>query len=657
VLPRGSESLEFSAQPRATGLVDTVHAPCTTGARLSVKVLRTAFSRVVVPVVLLLAGCEEGGRAPTLEDVDDQVVAVGDELVVNLRATDPDGDAIDYGFDADVEHIHDRADLTVRPDGTAVFRWTPLAADVGEWAFDFIASDGSDNDVVTTTIEVVSATDGTAPLFREPLGSGTTLDLGVTACLELDVVVDDPDSAAVTIGQAEPIITGAVIVQETGLSATWSWCPAKDQMAGEDRYPLVLFADDGDNEPVLKHYLIVLRHPPQPDCPGKGPSIVHEPIDMSSDAEQLEIMAEVSDDLGLAGSPIVYFSGEEPRQPIDFGALDVAEMELGNGNMREGVWTARVPNPVAGEPAGTTANLYYIISARDDDDAAGDCDHVTDAPEGAAFAMAVTNPGDEPPACEDDELEDNDTRVMASNNDPTPANTYEGLVACGGDDDWYRVVLGNEGTLGALVEGGEGANLDLGLYDRFGNVIVTSEEASSSEVVEECLEAGTYYVRVFSGGNGDNTYDMLVDVTPGMCETAACEDDSFEPDDMMGGATEVDLDAGPFEANNRMICSGDDDFYAVELDTGDTIVVDLLFTHGAANEDLDLHFFDAEGVDLTPCSEEDPWTCTPEQGQSADSNEHFEWTVEEAGCAPCSFYVAVRGYDDAENDYDIEIAK
>jgi hypothetical protein len=158
---------------------------------------------------------------------------------------------------------------------------------------------------------------------------------------------------------------------------------------------------------------------------------------------------------------------------------------------------------------------------------------------------------------------------------------------------------------------------------------------------------------VFSGGSGDNTYDMLVDVTPGACEVAACEDDSFEPDDTINGATVANL---PFDAQNRMICSGDDDVYAVELDTGDTIVVDLLFTHTLASEDLDLHFLDAGGVDLTPCSEEDPWTCTPEQGQSADSDEHFEWTVDEAGCSPCEFYVVVRGYDGSENDYDIEIA-
>jgi hypothetical protein len=426
---------------------------------------------------------------------------------------------------------------------------------------------------------------------------------------------------------------------------------------GEDRFPLVLFADDGDHEPVLKHYLVVLRHPPRPDCPGKGPTILHEPVDITGDGETIEIVAEVTDDLGLANPPIVYFTTEEPKAPIDFGALDVVEMELGSGDLLEGVWSARVPNPVAGAAAGTRANLYYIVSARDDDDAEGDCDHVTEAPEEGAFAITVESPGDEPPACADDAYEDNDSRVQASNGSAMSAGLYEGLMACAGDEDWYRVELVNEGTLGALIEGAGGANLDLGLYDRFGNAIAIDDGAGSSEVVEECLAAGTYYVRVFSGGAGESAYDLLIDIAATTCTAPSCNDDDFEPDDTIAQATPVDLDAGPYAATGRMLCSGDDDFHAVELDTGETLVVDLLFTHGSANEDLDLHFFDASGVDLTPCTEDDPWTCTPEQGQSADSNEHFEWTVDEAGCAPCSFYVSVHGYAGSENDYDIEMSK
>ena len=278
-----------------------------------------------------------------------------------------------------------------RPDGTAVFRFTPVADDVGEWAFDFIASDGSENDVVTSMIEVRPAVDGNAPVFREPSGSGTTLDLSFAACIEIDVVVDDPDSAAVTLGQTEPAIAGSQFVQATGVAGVWSWCPNKDQL-GQDRYPLTLFADDGDHEPVFKNYLIVLRSPPRPDCPGKGPVIDHTPADVDTVLD-VEIVAEVSDDLGLRDAPVVYYTTEEPKFPIDFGTLEVVEMELGSGDLESGVWTANLPNPVADAGKGATAELFYIISATDDDDKQGDCDHLTDSPEEGTYKITVGNPG------------------------------------------------------------------------------------------------------------------------------------------------------------------------------------------------------------------------------------------------------------------------
>ena len=54
-------------------------------------------------------------------------------------------------------------------------------------------------------------------------------------------------------------------------------------------------------------------------------------------------------------------------------------------------------------------------------------------------------------------------------------------------------------------------------------------------------------------------------------------------------------------------------------------------------------------------SELAPATCTPAQGQSSDDDEHLEAKVTTVGCAPCTFYVVVHGWDGAANDYDIRI--
>jgi hypothetical protein len=111
----------------------------------------------------------------------------------------------------------------------------------------------------------------------------------------------------------------------------------------------------------------------------------------------------------------------------------------------------------------------------------------------------------------------------------------------------------------------------------------------------------------------------------------------------------------PFVASNLMICSGNEDWFEVELYTGETVEVELTFAQTNASEDLDLHFHDPQGVDLTPCTEQQPWLCSTAQGQSGTSNEYYQHTITQANCAPCSFYVRVRGWAGSENDYDLKI--
>jgi Bacterial pre-peptidase C-terminal domain len=682
----------------------------------------------VVAACCLLAGCRDRGGAPTLEGIDDQLAAVGQELVLELRASDPDGDAIDYGFDTEQASIRSNGSITRRPDGTGVFRWTPLGDDIGTWYVDFSASDGDHDDVVTVTIDVRSTLgQGAVPSFREPLGSGTTLDLQHSACAEFPVVIEDEDDTEVVIAIGGAGLPGAELVQESGLTAAFSWCPSNDQIADE-RHPLVLSADDDEHDPTLKDYLIVLRKAPKPDCPGAAPVVEHTPADLES-VLAVEIAAQISDDVGLKQAPLLYWTYTAPELPVDFAAFDVLEMELASGDMTDGQWTATVDNPVAALPEGSSAAVWYVISAGDNDDTAGDCDHVTDAPTGDTFTLTVTNPGGggglgvcepcsadvqcggpddlcvglgatadtfcltdcgsdddcdadfectpvestdgmvakqcvprtgecgelPPPECSDDAFEDNDTRAQALGQSPLAAGEQDDLAACADDDDWYRVVVAGDTTIGALIDGGAASNLNVGLYDADGTAIAQAEGASSSEVVEECVEAGTYYVRVYAFGSADNTYDLLLATDAGAC-AMSCVDDDLEPDDTDTQATYAAVFPEPYETTDRMICSDDDDWYEIELYTDETVEVDLAFVDSAPDEDLDLHFHDEDGVDLTPCSEEAPGTCTAAQGQGTGSNEHYERTTVEAGCSPCTFYVRVHGWDGSENDYDLTIA-
>ncbi len=685
--------------------------------------------------------CGAGGAAPEFGGVQDQVVAVGEELVLVLPATDADGDDLTYSYDTTVPEIDTRASISVRPDGAGVFRWRPQASDVGVWFFDFSVSDGSASDVLTLSIEVKSTIgQNGAPVFREPLGTGTTLDLAVRTCVDLSIVVEDQDSSSVTISQEAPIIDGATLTSTGGLTADWSWCPTAAQIAGDDRYTLVLGADDLLNPKTVKHYLVVLRKAPKPDCPGAPPVVAHTPMDESTIAN-LTVTVDISDDRGLKREPLFYYSTTPPSTPPDLASMTQATMVLLVGDNKSGTWGADVPNPVATDPAGTIKSVYYVIVAEDDDDPKGDCDHLTQAPATASYSMKVTNPGgtggagvcescstdaqcggagdlcvrvgtaNEPfclkacagpsdcptnyscsdadvtsvdgtaarqcvpnsndcsdPAgtvCADDSFEDNDNLTEASANATLAPGSYT-MTHCpapvGDDEDWYKIDVSSDAQVTLTLTGTSASDLDLALVDSAGTVVKNTFGSTSSEEIIECLTPGTYYARVFAVFDPvENPYTLDYVQTSMSCSPSTCDDDPDEDDDNAAQArplTFSDIYPGPWVSQTNAICPLDDDWFEVGLVNGDTLIVDLLFTQVDSTEDIDLHFYDASGTNLTPCSPTNSSTCTAAQGQSTSDNEHYEFTLSDATCTvsnKCMFYVVVRGWREATNLYDIQI--
>ncbi len=87
------------------------------------------------------------------------------------------------------------------------------------------------------------------------------------------------------------------------------------------------------------------------------------------------------------------------------------------------------------------------------------------------------------------------------------------------------------------------------------------------------------------------------------------------------------------------------------------LTVDLTFVQNNSMQDLDLHLINHNGTDLTPCHESNPATCTAQDGQGAQSNEHYEYTAPQSGCATgCDYYVVVHGFNGSQNTYDIAIS-
>jgi hypothetical protein len=185
------------------------------------------------------------------------------------------------------------------------------------------------------------------------------------------------------------VIEGATISSSGGLTGAWHWCPTRDQAAADDRWTLTLAADDLTNPKTLKDYLVVLRSGDGSQCPGEPPVITHTPTDEST-ISGLTIAAEISDDKGLKQQPLLYYSETDPGPTPNLAEMVQVSMIQIDGTEQNGTWAADVENPVAGDPQGTSQELYYVIVADDDDDETGDCDHVTTS---STYSMTVTNPG------------------------------------------------------------------------------------------------------------------------------------------------------------------------------------------------------------------------------------------------------------------------
>ena len=89
----------------------------------------------------------------------------------------------------------------------------------------------------------------------------------------------------------------------------------------------------------------------------------------------------------------------------------------------------------------------------------------------------------------------------------------------------------------------------------------------------------------------------------------------------------------PYTSQNNQICSNDDDWYEVEMFSGETLYATLNFVQTTASEDLDVYVYDVDGMtNLSGCSEQSPLLCDPFNGQSGSSNESLQWPIAMGHC-------------------------
>lgn len=190
--------------------------------------------------------------------------------------------------------------------------------------------------------------------------------------------------------------------------------------------------------------------------------------------------------------------------------------------------------------------------------------------------------GDVPPPSGGDDYEPNDDRANAA---PVALGSF-GAELCGDDPaDWFAVQVG-EGVFKVDVAftHAEG-DIDIELYA--GNTkIGSSTSTGNNESISQRVSAGTYYVKVFQYGQGGACQNYTVALASEAGAPSANNDD-FEPNDSANDAAAL-----AFDAHDALLCDGEQDWYALELDRSGQLTVDVGFTH--ADGDIDIALYDGD---------------------------------------------------------------
>ncbi len=224
------------------------------------------------------------------------------------------------------------------------------------------------------------------------------------------------------------------------------------------------------------------------------------------------------------------------------------------------------------EPAGTG----------DDDSAAGDDDTDDSDDDDSTGGTPIDS-------CSDDASEENDDADSAAFLAP---GSHPDLIACPGDEDWYEIELdaATELVVQVLFDYEDG-DIDAELRDTSGTILSYGWSLSDNELLSAVVEAGTYFVLISQFADDGQTKG-----TPYSMEVATgfpdCPTDTLEPNNSQADA--ASLLAGTY--TNLQICTGDEDWHAIEVETGQELGLALAFSQDEG--DIDLRLRDDAGAIL-----------------------------------------------------------
>ena len=389
------------------------------------------------------------------------------------------------------------------------------------------------------------------------------------------------------------------IVEQTGSSAARSF-----PLAGQ--FPVSLTVEDGNgNTETTTKFVTVepdgsLDEEPN-DVRGDATPVIEGRYDRTIDSDDVDWYA-----INLTAGTTVNISTIFDHSTGDLN-LAVRQDADGDGRFDKRYWsTSTSDNEQLAFTA--TANTTYYIRVRGDDDA-----------DSAPYTLAI----DRVTPAETDASEPNWNAASAA---VLTEGRYDRELTVG-DTDWYAIDLEAGDTLTALARfSNRAGNLDLTVQrdvDNDGHYEDIERSATDSDTERVAFTArqnGTYYVHI-DGRDRDSTnarYTLVLNrFTPE-------ENDASEPTWNIDSAAPIT--EGQYD---RQITPGDIDWYALDLNAGDTVNISTLFDTNVGNLDMEVR----------TDRDDDGYDEYVEDASSNTDNEQVAFTARHNG----TYYINVEG--------------
>ena len=480
-------------------------------------------------------GGPDGNQPPSLYKVGSKEVAVGETLVITLKANDPDGDNLTFSVFGDL------------PEGAKFSKtsrqlvWTPTKAGISAF-LTFVVSDGELFDRETVELTSVTEKSNHAPTF-EAVGD-QKLAVGVAFALQLQASDLDGDTLSFAMdGEVPP---GATLDATSGLFA---WTPETEHDGTTWR--VHFRASDGQDEGALDVGLLVGG--------------------------------------AAGGSPPVF--KQIPSQKVGVGSTLQLEVKASDPDGDAVTFSVKGELP----PGASFKPAAAVFSWTPGADAAGQAWTVTfQATDGtyvAVMAVDILVGAASAGECTADSFEPNDTSAAAAK---LPVGTHS-LSLCDGakpDEDWFSINLSAGSKVVATVtfDTSQG-DLDVDLYDgKTGALLTQSTGVGATESVSLASQDPRPLLLVVYGV-GQETFHMAYSLDVTVTSTGgggSCKDDDAEPNDGVA-------DAKPLTGStNAHICPNDVDTWRVQLACGEGLTATLT---GFGAADLDLYLLDPAAPD------------------------------------------------------------